>query len=138
MNRPIKFRVWDKDSNEMTIYDFSEQSFLETYKNPQDSTKLKYRTSFDSYNENELMQFTGLHDCDGKDIFECDIVKITDEYKSEGFIGSYVEVEFEYGTFCFFVDKKDGRDFYPLCVFDCKITGNVFEGLEDDEFCKIT
>ena len=131
MNRPIKFRVFDKDTNEMIIYDFFNPGFLEPYKNIQDPTKLKYRPSFDSYTANELMQFTGLHDCDGKEIFEGDLVKIIDPYHYKGILGETFEVEFSDGVFCFYKDRKDGRDFYPLFEVDVKIIGNIFEGIKN-------
>lgn len=60
MARPIKFRVWDKEAKEM----------LEP-----GSVDLEY-SLHNSGGWHELMQYTGLHDKNGKEIYEGDIIVI--------------------------------------------------------------
>ena len=60
--REIKFRVWKKNTNEM-FYDVQNDYYFETFINSK---------------RFELMQYTGLKDKNGKEIYEGDILKFTD------------------------------------------------------------
>jgi uncharacterized phage protein (TIGR01671 family) len=74
MTREIKFRAWDTERKIMTE-DFGLKDFDGDYFIP-DGVNLV----FDRERKNaELMQYTGLLDRNGKEIYEGDILKITDE-----------------------------------------------------------
>ena len=65
MNRPIKFRVWDKRENK----GMSTQNML------YDAQLHHLWQDFVDYPGYELMQYTGLTDKNGKEIYEGDIVQ---------------------------------------------------------------
>ena len=70
-----------------------------------------------------LGQFTGLYDCDGKEIYEGDILD---------FNGLTVEVRFVRGAFAFLVNGYLDDELYGDCRTDlfAKVIGNVYENPE--------
>jgi uncharacterized phage protein (TIGR01671 family) len=98
MNREIKFRAWDKENK-----------------------KMKYNIT-----GIELMQYTGLRDKNGKEIYEGDIVKITGSKEID--IGKVI---YEYNGFI--VDVMNMDRFYGrvhLLEKFTEVIGNIYEDSE--------
>lgn len=90
------------------------------------------------FDEIELMQYTGLHDKNGKEIFEADIVKVK-LYKGEE--EKYFVGKVEYFGSNFIVDADNDSDYhvYDLDGFgidyrynleDCEVIGNIYDNPE--------
>lgn len=113
MNRKIKFRIWnDYDKKMIHWNELLEKNLANIFTIP-------------SYNK-WLMQYTGLHDKNGKEIWENDIVEITRECIYEKGI-----IIFKDG--CFFIKSKENL----LALYNCelsnykiKIIGNIYDNPE--------
>ena len=120
--RDIKFRAYDKKENEMF--------YSSMY---QDKTSMAYGLSnFLSECtdiEDTLMQYTGLKDKDGVEIYEDDIVKFipSGEYGLVTTFGSSqnLGIEWENSRTAFFTPM-----FYLGCETELEIIGNIYESPE--------
>jgi hypothetical protein len=62
---PIKFRAWDKEKKEMYVPVITENG---------KSAVVWYGNEIHGENDDYIMQFTGVYDCKGKEIFEGDLL----------------------------------------------------------------
>lgn len=121
--REIKFRAWDKFGrkwfNSISGIDFENKFLFDS--------GIKYH-----FIKLELMQFTGLKDKNGKEIYEGDVVK-------DDFSGTFFEIKFKEGSFGLFnIDStmpKERRE----CPWknldlqlseDFEVIGNIYENPE--------
>ena len=126
--REIKFRVWDKKNNKMTKLD---EICFDKMENIENIGVYKYATEFYIFgnpyfhymlklDEFILMQYTGLKDKNGREVFEKDIVK---KYNSIGII------EFTEG--CFVIDWIKNPDCWNNILKyhlpEAETIGNKFE-----------
>lgn len=135
MNRPIKFRAWDKNDRRFLSEDDNVPNFLNLV--PCQSTGQfipMYMEIAESYiydTDIILMQYTGLKDRSGKEIYEGDIVRLKTgavgfyEY-SEPHLAFAVRLkEPDYSGDGFIISKLDG--WYN---FDVEVIGNIYENPE--------
>lgn len=124
MNREIKFRAWHKDLKKMfKIGQITlEEGTWNFEPNDRDfiGMSIPYQPSF------VLMQYTGIHDKNGKEIYEGDIVEITKECVCEKGI-----IVFKNG--CFFIKVKENLLALYNCEFNnykVKKIGNIYDNPE--------
>ena len=123
--RDIKFRAWSKVFNrfapEHAEYHFDgENSHLHF-----DCFNGNFDTDVWNFSECELMQYTGLTDINGIEIYECDIVR-------EMFLGFKFHVQFNTVTAQFEAIPIDGNPCHSIPLFerDFTVIGNIYENPE--------
>lgn len=134
--RKIKFRAWLKEDKKMVnveTMDFTDKSIQYLKRSEIINAYILRRESFDDV---ELMQYAGLKDKNGKEIYEGDIVLV----KLSGVSTWYkTVVKFKEGVFI--ASLIDGEDY--IYIFnrgfdnnDFEVIGNIYENkklLEENE-----
>lgn len=111
--REIKFRAWDKNNNKMV---FVGDKYAKTY-----------GQMIDMFEDEDLMQFTGLHDAKGKEIYEGDIIR--NNYSSVKVI-----IAFKHACFGSLMDDifisftEYGTETYLKT--ECEVIGNIHDNKE--------
>lgn len=127
MKREIKFRAWDKQNKKIV------DSFIEFVKNNGNNvmseTVVERNYPDGAFDIGDVMQYTGLKDKNGKEIFEGDILVFGNN--------NPIEVSFDNGCFNVFEEPlgwnfDEVEDFNPIKTdFKyCEIIGNIHENPE--------
>lgn len=123
--REIKFRVWDKRVNKMHICGESthdnmwfDENNIARYYNLQNGDGSGENGGYD------LMQYTGIKDKNGKEIYEGDIV-----YMRCDCLSGFGEVFYESGSF-WINDKKRKRTYPIYKEGKYRVDGNIYENPE--------
>lgn len=129
MSREIKFRAWDKSYKIMieqpTIVGSTDGFVIGSRLH--DGIEFSFRNEYPR--DCILMQFTGLLDKSGKEIFEGDIVVGVKGYNKETVSGE-VEYQNMVARFCVVVDYKNdgGRLWYDFTqIQEVEVIGNIYE-----------
>ena len=124
MTREIKFRAWDKRNKQMLtvaqfVFDTRGEAYLE--KSPIIARDKDYNHYSGDFESMEIMQFTGLKDKNGKEIYEGDIVKFRNPV--------YAEIIYLKG--CFFAGNEflGDRPLYNIKI-PYEVIGNIYENPE--------
>lgn len=117
MNNTIKFRIWNKNTKQFII---DEQDKTVSFS----LITWAYYASVNMLSNIDylvIQQFTGLKDCNGKEVYEGDIIKYIYEYGKDDKEESYEIVSYEAGAFscCGFVDPTD--------TINGEVVGNIYE-----------
>lgn len=132
MNREIKFRIWDVENKEMLKV--QELDFEPTFYGGRIAIRPdQYNDYFDT-EDMILMQYTGLHDKNGKEIYEGDIVRCK-KYIGGNFVDYCIEkgfVEFKDGEFG--LHRKQGyyQSLKKFLEYDyeLEVIGNIYDNPE--------
>jgi uncharacterized phage protein (TIGR01671 family) len=123
--REIKFRAWDRGSKVMHSW--------ETITTKWDETELVWLfvPSMKKSEQMIVMQYTGLKDKNGKEIYEGDILEVTSQdTKHLDKKWRRMFVDFDRGHFRFNAVGEEGKEyglFYKLETWKPKIIGNIYE-----------
>jgi uncharacterized phage protein (TIGR01671 family) len=136
MNREIKFRAWDKNLKTWAV-DFAvrDNGAIHEFKGGYEGWNMNY----DDNNTLALMQYTGLKDKNGKEIYEGDVVKIHN-YKDTWKHGEpeidWRVFEVKHVRYVYVLNNSvisrplsdyDTRDLEP---WDMEVIGNIYENPE--------
>ena len=116
--REIKFRAWDKTENHMYKWEnLLNQNLKNIFTIPKQC----------GYN---IMQFTGLHDKNGKEIYEGDIVSFNLKSDSEGqpYIIGYIEYQTTFSGYR--IMSFEGSFALDYNIKDIEVIGNIYDNPE--------
>ena len=117
--RDLKFRAWWKDTKE-PVPDFMEEYLMDTLNNDDDNPFVWH-------------QFTGLQDKHGKDIFEGDVVELTNDNDCCTLSGTKTKHLVSFMAPCFvLLEEVNGKGLGHFMWQNniLEIIGNVFENPE--------
>lgn len=119
MSREIKFRAWDGKAKKMM------QPYLEITTNEENISQTTYDPDWAFWFTN-IMQYTGLKDKNGKEIYEGDIVKwkISPMYGKSKI--SFYNAAFRLADYV----SEDNALNEQFCKKSCEVIGNIYENPE--------
>ena len=136
--REAKYRAWHKDAKIMFDVNGMSPTAVEEKRG---GMNFVY-----SRGDVVLMQYTGLKDRSGTDIYEGDIVKAQDPYPhiEKGYKYYICEVMFTEGATFLLRRRYDcygtiKTEYFSVCIMEVEVIGNIFENsemLEEEKLCR--
>ena len=133
-----KFRAWDKEANIMIYSDHRTRKLYDVYygfeMNGQGELECRWEGEFteshvlDGGTLDNLMQFTGIHDKNGKEIYEGDIIEKTYYSYHQPECSELFEIKYEGLSFHF--EHIKGSTFHLPFTEDIEIIGNIHDNPE--------
>lgn len=143
MNRIIKFRAWDESRKEMiTEFGLLKESMPQLLQNEEDGYIFcGHSQDNGDWTEPMLMQFTGLYDKNGKEIYEGDILisQFSDKVPTQICFGEFTCSTYETKDFAtqigFYWHELDGtKSIFGDSIYGnmdyCEVIGNIYENPE--------
>ena len=145
--RNIKFRGWDKEYEKMTYFDDEDYEYKPPFVFRLDQV-FKKDSNYDDYEDFEyndvtdnveVMQYTGLKDKDGKEIYEGDIVKIHKHNFDYGFKKDEIgQIKFIDGAFGFYREESKNEYYFNDLATESgyreleyyEVIGNIYDNPE--------
>lgn len=130
MNREIKFRAWDKKRGKMRFGDDNLQIALNGdlwWQFGQETSRIESRYQDDFV----LMQYTGLKDKNGKEIYEGDILRNVDNPLVDKLPFEVKWNEYYGAWFWWSLLGEAGTDhLYQNIAKNCEVIGNIYQNPE--------
>jgi len=118
MDRVIKFRAWDKKDKVMLLWHESPEWIKDA---------IPFDMGDEWTEQCQLMQFTGLLDKQGREIYEGDVVKLAAHYEGDFRYPEHAcKVVFDEGCFCLINKKNEWFDLSQhILNTEVEIIGNI-------------
>lgn len=135
--KEIKFRAWNTQENRMLYREFFDMNWYTTEKNDETGSHCWGAISGGQRNFLRVMQYTGLKDKNGKEIYEGDILRSQDNQYGRPVIVDSVFWNDDYGCWSMLntqnevMGSKWGNEILEQFLrFGAEIIGNIYENSE--------
>ncbi len=129
MNREIKFRAWKTQEKIMLWRGLFDMNWYHTEKNDELGAHCWGAISGGQKRFLEIMQFTGLKDKNGKEVYEGDILEFVENDESK----TLLQIDYDNDLCAFVAYKDNGWHFNDGRYYEwnnCEVIGNIYENSE--------